>query len=288
MELVRYEDPKEFASRTEPFLVADEARHNLLLGISSTLIERPEAYPEFHLWTVEEGIDVLAVAIRTPPFNLAVSRSGREGSLAFLANELAAAGTNVPGITGAVPEATEFTDAWTARAGRSARVAMASRIYELTSVAPVHGVSGRMREGMPMDRDLLVEWIGRFAQEALPNDDPMEPERVVDLRLHGRGVGLVLWDDGGSVSLAGYGGPTPNGIRIGPVYTPPELRRRGYASALVAALSQRLLDEGRTLCFLYTDLANPSSNRIYMNVGYRPVCDSMNYRFDASPPTPAH
>jgi predicted GNAT family acetyltransferase len=279
MEVVRYDDPKEFASRTEPFLIADEARHNLLLGISSTLIERPEAYPEFHLWTVEEGPDVLAVAIRTPPFNLAVSQSGREGSLALLAHELAAAGAIVPGVTGAVPEADEFAEAWTARGGGSARVAMASRIYVLRSVAPVDGVPGRMRQATPADRGLLVDWIARFGTEALPDDEPMEPERVVDLRLGGKGIGLVLWDDGGSVSLAGYGGPTPNGIRIGPVYTPPELRRRGYASALVAALSQRHLDEGRKLCFLYTDLANPTSNRIYVNVGYRPVCDSMNYRF---------
>jgi predicted GNAT family acetyltransferase len=281
MEVVRYDDPKEFASRTEPFLLADEARHNLLLGISSTLIERPETYPEFHLWTVDQDRDVLAVAIQTPPFNLAVSRPSRAGSLAFLARELAAAGTNLPGVTGAVPEAAEFAEVWAARAGRSARVAMASRIYELRSVVPVDGVSGRMRNGSPADRDLLIDWIARFGAEALPDDDRMDPARVVDLRLQGEGAGLVLWDDGGPVSLAGYGGRTPSGIRIGPVYTPPELRRQGYASALVAALSQRLLDEGRTFCFLYTDLANPTSNRIYVDVGYQPVCDSRNYRFQS-------
>src|SRR5205823_10825158 len=104
---------------------------------------------------------------------------------------------------------------------------------------------------------------------------------MVDLRLEGRGAGLVLWDDGGPTSVAGFGGATPNGIRIGPVYTPPELRRRGYASALVAALSQRMLDQGRRLCFLYTDLSNPTSNRIYRAIGYEPVCDSKEYRFAA-------
>ena len=71
--------------------------------------------------------------------------------------------------------------------------------------------------------------------------------------------------------MSGFGGPTPSGIRIGPVYTPPELRRRGYASALVAALTASLLESGRRLCFLFTDLANPTSNSIYQQVGYRPV-----------------
>jgi predicted GNAT family acetyltransferase len=73
--------------------------------------------------------------------------------------------------------------------------------------------------------------------------------------------------------MAGFGGLTPNGIRIGPVYTPPDERRRGYGSALTAALTQQLLDGGRRFCFLFTDLANPTSNRIYQQIGYRAVSD---------------
>ncbi|MBA3402395.1 MAG: GNAT family N-acetyltransferase [Actinobacteria bacterium] len=79
--------------------------------------------------------------------------------------------------------------------------------------------------------------------------------------------------------LAGWGGKTPNGIRLGPVYTPPERRRRGYASALTAAVSAERLAAGRQFCFLYTDLDNPTSNKIYTNIGYEPVCDSVEYAF---------
>ncbi|MDP8927425.1 MAG: GNAT family N-acetyltransferase, partial [Actinomycetota bacterium] len=75
-------------------------------------------------------------------------------------------------------------------------------------------------------------------------------------------------------------GPTPNGIRVGPVYTPPDLRNRGYASALVASLTQRELDAGRSFCFLYTDLANSTSNKIYQRIGYEPVTDISVYLFD--------
>jgi predicted GNAT family acetyltransferase len=67
--------------------------------------------------------------------------------------------------------------------------------------------------------------------------------------------------------------PTPNGIRIGPVYTPPGLRRRGYASAATAAASQTELDNGRRYIFLFTDLSNPTSNKIYQQIGYEPVID---------------
>ena len=110
-------------------------------------------------------------------------------------------------------------------------------------------------------------------------------EGSVDYRLSSPSAGILLWEDGGEpVSLAGWGGPTPNGIRIGPVYTPPELRGRGYATALSAELSQRLLDGrlfegGRRFCFLYTDLANPTSNAIYERIGYRRVAESAEIVF---------
>ena len=114
-------------------------------------------------------------------------------------------------------------------------------------------------------------------------------EAMVDHRLVSPTGGILLWEDGGEpVSLAGWGGPTPNGIRVGPVYTPPELRGRGYATALTAELSQRLLDGrllegGRRFCFLYTDLANPTSNAIYERIGYRRVGESAEYRFGVEP-----
>jgi len=94
-----------------------------------------------------------------------------------------------------------------------------------------------------------------------------------------RGGGLRVWEDNTPVSMAGASGPTPNGIRVGAVYTPPERRRRGYASGLVAALSQEQLDAGKRFCFLYTDLANPTSNKIYQDIGYEAVSDVDEYHF---------
>jgi predicted GNAT family acetyltransferase len=94
-----------------------------------------------------------------------------------------------------------------------------------------------------------------------------------------RGGGLRVWEDDTPVSMAGASGPTPNGIRVGAVYTPPEKRRRGYASGLVAALSQEQLDAVKRFCFLYTDLANPTSNKIYQDIGYEAVSDVDEYHF---------
>ena len=90
----------------------------------------------------------------------------------------------------------------------------------------------------------------------------------------------MIWEaDGKPVSMAGYSGPTPNGIRIGAVYTPKDQRRKGYASACTAGLSQHLLDLGFQFCFLFTDLLNPTSNHIYQQIGFEPVSDVDQYSF---------
>jgi predicted GNAT family acetyltransferase len=90
---------------------------------------------------------------------------------------------------------------------------------------------------------------------------------MVDVRL--RDEGLLLWDDEKPVSMIGLNPPVAGVVRIGPVYTPPPLRRRGYAGSAVAAVTRRALAGGVRRCMLYTDLANPTSNKIYAEVGYR-------------------
>jgi predicted GNAT family acetyltransferase len=135
-----------------------------------------------------------------------------------------------------------------------------------------------------VDRQLLVRWSLDFGIEALGDGDLAEAERTVDARLgteDPQSRGLYFWVDGAPVSMAGYTGPTPHGIRVGPVYTPPELRGRGYASALVAQMSQALLDGGRSFCFLFTNLANPTANHIYEQIGYEPVVDMDVYTFSS-------
>lgn len=145
----------------------------------------------------------------------------------------------------------------------------------------IRDAPGGMRRAALDDRALLTHWIRAFYDEAVPggDDEAEEADRLLESRLRAEDEGYFVWEDEGPVSLAGYGGFTPNGARIAPVYTPPEYRCRGYATSLTAAVSAWLLGSGRQACFLYTDLANPTSNSIYQRIGYEVVCDSAQYRF---------
>lgn len=273
--------PSEFLAAAEPLLLADEARHNLILGLAATLRDHPAVYPERRLWVVRDGVDVVGAALQTPPFNLVLARPAEDGALAALADALAADGVALPGVTASVPEADVFAALWVERTRARPRVRTRQRIYRTTAVRTPTGVRGRPRAATADDRELLVSWLEEFAREVAEGEDvpAAHAARWVDARVGGAG-GFVLWEDERPVSLAGWGGSTPNGVRIGPVYTPPAQRRRGYGSAVTAAVSREQLAAGRRFCFLYTDLANPTSNRIYLDLGYEPVCDSVDYAFE--------
>jgi GNAT superfamily N-acetyltransferase len=185
---------------------------------------------------------------------------------------------------GPKPVVTSFVAGWKAATGRRATRALAERIFRLARVIPPPATAGSWRLARDGDESLLAAWVAAFQAEALPPDDPsLDVGAMVERWVRGVGRTAYLWEvDGRVVSLVAAGSPTPSGVRIGPVYTPPEERRHGYATALTAAASQHQLDRGRRFCFLFTDLANPTSNRIYRSIGYEPVTDVDEYRF--SPP----
>jgi hypothetical protein len=276
MRVEAHDSVEQFLARSRSLLLADEARHNLILGICSTLVTAPSVYPVFHLWTVEGDGECVAAAVMTPPFNLALARPAVPAAIEALTEYLWDRGVVAPGVTGALPEVDELATAWEAASGRSAQVRQRQGIYRVRRPRPPRSPGGRLRPAGAEDREVLVDWMRAFIDEA--GAGRVEPREFVDARLEGPG-GLVVWEHDRPVSFAGYGNETPNGIRIGPVFTPEALRRNGYASALVAALSERLLAEGRDYCFLYTDLANSTSNRIYVDVGYELVAESVDYTF---------
>jgi uncharacterized protein len=286
MDVATISGAAEVFERAGAYLEVDEARHNLAFGILSTARAHPEVYPELRAWVAVERDRVAGAALRTPPQNLILARATDERAVAALAHGIE---DDLPGVVGAVPEVDGFAAAWTTRHDRAAKVVFEQRIYALTAVVPPAPVPGSMRLATVADRDHVLGWFRAFSEEVLHSgdkDDDARLRRSVDTRLRSDDGGVALWELGARpVSLAGFGGPTPNGIRIGPVYTPRELRGQGFGTAVTAAISRRLLERGRRFCFLYTDLANPTSNAIYMRIGYEPVCDSREVAFVAPAPS---
>jgi uncharacterized protein len=284
MQVRRLEDPRAFLEAAMPLLMRDEARHNLIFGLVDTLVRHPTVYPAWHLWLVEDGAEVVGAALQTPPHNLVLAEPADVGAIEALVDAIRAAGVSLPGVSAVMPEAMAFADRWNARTSGSTETRMTQGVYTLREVRPLPRTAGSMRRATEADLDLLTDWLAAFADEVETGvvHDPDQRRRLVAGRLtSGDHAGFWLWEDGGRVlSLVGFGVVTPNGARIGPVYTPPELRGHGYATTLTADVSSWLLSGGRSFCFLYTDLANPTSNAIYQRIGYDQVFEALYLAFE--------
>jgi predicted GNAT family acetyltransferase len=157
---------------------------------------------------------------------------------------------------------------------------MGERLFRLDELVPPRPAGGAARLAGADDIECLIAWYIAFTIEAFGRLPAGYDARKMVTRgvAHSR---CWIWsDDAGTPRSFAVRHPAVSGVsRIGPVYTPPEARGRGYGSAATAAASQDGLDEGAVPC-LFTDLANPTSNKVYQALGYYPVLDRTMLRFD--------
>ena len=265
------------------FVRSRPAEHSVLLTVAEAIRAGGPAtfgdvQPLFG-WYVRDGGAVTAACVHTPPYPVALTAMP-DPAAAALASTLAGTGRAVAAVGGPPGPAQAFAAAWQRQTGQPARVGRRERLYRLGElVPPAPAPAGQARVATGADIALLLAWLTAFRAEADPAGAPVH-RAMVDERI-GYG-GLTVWETGdGPVSLAGRTRAVAGQARIGPVYTPPEHRGRGYGGAVTTAVSQQALAAGVAEVLLYTDLANPTSNALSQRLGYQPVTDRVQLRFGA-------
>ncbi len=283
MSLTTYQSADAFLRETQGVLEEREAENNLMLGLCLKMARSSdEIEPAPYFATVKQNDDLLVAAIMTPPHKLIVhsDTDARVEIFELLATDLLAKGLPVPGVIGRSAVASAFVKAWEEITGKSAIQGMSQRIYRLIEVNLSQTPSGSFRAATTDDLALLAQWTLAFHHEAVPNDPLSDVQGATRRRIAHKEI--FVWEDAGPVSVAAMSRPTTNGVSVNLVYTPPEYRGRGYATACVASLSRHLLDSGFSFCTLFANLANPTSNHVYKKIGYRPICDFAEWRFAAT------
>jgi RimJ/RimL family protein N-acetyltransferase len=271
-------DLDEFASRAQGFLAEGIERNVLATILSDQLYGHYGDSSRVYGYGLDEGGELRFAALRTAPWPLLVTELAPELAPSFMARWLEA-DPEPSGVSSLPQTARAMCDAWSARTGGRTRCRFSEAMHVLERVLePPRPAEGRLRPAHEDERELMVRWMQGFADDAGIDSAQVQAEAMVAQRLE-RGR-LLVWDHEGPVSMAGVNGPVAGVVRVGPVYTPPDRRCHGYATSLVAAASRRALAEGATSCMLYTDLANPTSNKIYADIGYRRVGDWEEYVFE--------
>jgi predicted GNAT family acetyltransferase len=257
-----------------PFLKADAIKNGTLLRVGQRMAQEAEQDPScLWAWATDQSGDVVLAAMNTPPFPLALS-PGPDAGFVQLAHELVGAGRSLPGVTGDVAACEAFKDAWVSLTSQQAEVRHHLRILTCEHlIAPIEP-PGFGEVATEANYDLVEAWLHDFLTELdlieAPNDMLRDNVRA--------GQFWIWWVDGEPVCLVGNRPSGDKYAHVGPVYTPPQHRRKGYAAALTAMATGSYLAQGR-IGSLFTDAANPTSNHVYESIGYHVVGDAIEFDF---------
>ena len=271
----------DYSATAEGLVRANAGRNTILLGAAERLRARGLATfgPDSPLfgWWQQPGTSVVSAAfLHTPPFPVVLTSTTADIAAA-LAQALASRVRAVHGVNADLPVATAFGTAWHELTGDTVEESMRSRLYQLGELKPPEPFPpGQARVAGPDDRSLLIAWSEAFHDET--QTGPRDVTEMVDDRLSYRGY--TLWEQAGQpVSVAGLTRQVAGQVRVGPVYTPPGHRGRGYGGAATWTVSQAARRAGVAQVLLFTDLANPTSNALYQRLGYQPVADRLVLAF---------
>ena len=283
MKIKVYTSPGEVLRKTEKLLVEKEAENNLPLGILK-MLKKEEEKKEYNkeekpflVLGENNNNDIEFIIIQTPPHNLVVC--GNETAVKDIVSWLKENKIHIPGVVGCMPLVEKFAEAWRDDTNCQLQVFMQQKIYKLETLKTFPRRKGKLCYATEDDIALVTYWTQSFYEEAL---EPLEKKKAEEfIKKEIRCNRIFLWRDenGVPVSMAKRARESENGVVLSLVYTPDEYKKKGYATTCVAALSEWLLKEGFKFCSLYTDVANPTSNSIYMKIGFEAVADSVEYRF---------
>lgn len=288
MQFKLYTDVHEFYNDTYDVLMRHEAQNliplgNIIIGHEGKDKTDWRDPVNWFMATISDAKGIQLTAIMTPPHNITLYATDNiinPEAINCLIDGLK--DREIPGVITEKTLAEYFAKEYTLRKGITFETTMSQRIYELTAVNPDIQKVGIVRLLDEKDIHFFPYWAEAFyaagsygkTEMSIPQDADPYLYRIASKKLY------ILEDNGIPVSMAGYTREMQTVIGVAFVYTPPYERRKGYATSIVAQISQLALDKGFTKCVLYTDLANPTSNSIYQKIGYMPICDSLQLKFE--------
>lgn len=280
MEFTVYHDAHQFESKIERFLLEREDTYSLFLGILQAI--KNGRYENPFMATITEDEEVLALVQMTPPhpMNLIVVVESRiEEIVNFLIKNILEMNIDFHSIISLKSTAYKVAEKWQEKTGSSHCLVMDQGLYRLDHInETLEDSPGTWRYANKDDAPLIEKWFNLFESDTGMSITPIdEVKKRVATFLEGREV--FLWEvNGNVVSMMKKSRPTKHGITVSLVFTPKEERKKGYARTLVAVASQELLKDF-DFCVLYTDMMNPTSNKIYQEIGYKKIADSVHLAF---------
>lgn len=279
MRIIQYHTATDFIGDNLTLLETEEAANNLIIGLAFGIKRQKYPVEECLLFAVIEAEKSIFCALQTLNRNLTFYGEERAipTAVSWLVDFCKERDHQIPGLVGPRALTVAFSEQWQEKTGIAWKVHMPQRVFQLDQVTDLSESPGSFRKARAEDKATIARWLIDFHEEAVDEDiRGEEMERAQKMLDADR---LYLWEDEKPVSMAASTRSTANGISINAVFTPKDFRKKGYASSCVASLCRILLIQGYQFCSLFTDADNPTSNKIYQDIGFKEVAKFQSIEF---------
>ncbi|AZB42666.1 GNAT family N-acetyltransferase [Bacillus sp. FJAT-42376] len=287
IDIQAYYDIDFFKKAALSFLETQEIENNVALGI--LLDKNSSSLQPIHMSMIRKDGEPIAVLLQTHPKQVLVSAKAglEEEDLLLAGKRIAQVYRSVPGLLGEKTVTETLAKRIASLTGKRAYTAIEQRLHKLTEIEKTGNPGTGKKVLLTSEhRPLISQWVFDFCQEVNEQATMFEADEKADEMI--RKKSLYGWaDEGEIVSMANWSRPTKTNVNINYVYTPPAHRKKGYATECVMELTEQMLASGFETVSLFTDQANPTANKIYAEIGYKPVQDFAKILFEEKPKKPA-
>lgn len=275
VKIVNKKNVNDFLTQAQALLYKNEAEYSLLLGLS--LQQQKLQKQDYQYFNILQNNQLIGCGMVTD-INLILTNIP-EPALQVLAEYFYENKINFPGVVGPTMSSELFSRIYCELSGKKYKLGFAQKIYQNQKVTPAKEVTGSFCAAENQHQEIITKWIIEFTDEALPTQPTTykKAKKLAASKISKAEVFIWKDENNNPVSMNFTGRPTENGTSISAVYTPKNLRKKGYASALVAHTTQKMLTEGKKICVLYTDTSNATSNKIYQDIGYNEIARSKQF-----------
>lgn len=281
MKILKHTTCEEFLVYNESLLLKNESLNNLILGLAYMIKNKKMETTEPLYYSIVKNEIVIGCALRSNVDKPLVITAMAELALDLLIDDLNQNQIKLASVVGEELSSTYFKNKWTKIKNLNFKINMHLGVYECLKVIMPKSISGELILATECDKKLIIDYVTGFSRDCFPNN-PSSAERIessTNLHLKNRSLFLLKSNKDEILSMAANSRSTPNSGTISLVYTPPNLRGKGYGSQVVALLTDKIIRDGKKFTNLFADLTNPTSNSIYQKIGYTKIGQSIHFDF---------
>lgn len=248
--------------------MTNPVKHNIIIGQLEATLDRNKVLTNTQLFALFENEKLILTAFKNRPSIVLYGENYTHHHLQHLSDYFKSNEIKLAGAIGEKKLIEDYSKIYTSQYSIDKTLIG----HRLERLLPIKLDEDKIENCHDSDLEFVAEWLESFGEECNLPHRPQGDELINLAQQRIKRGSMYKWVvNEKPVSICGEIVSNDYLSKISLVYTPPEFRNNGYAISCVWALSKLILERGQKTICLFTDKSNPTSNKIYSQIGYIPL-----------------